>query len=345
VLKTRRAAVGLIVLAMIAVACSSNDNAGGGGTPSGSAAEKVSVALILPNVKNDFTWNQQAYEGAVKVQESGLIDLQVSDNVGQDAASFLAVAERYAQSGVQLIVGHTFDYGQPILTSLASKYPDVDFVWSGSGVAEDTTTNVGDYAQPFHEGSYLAGILMAGASTTGKIGGIAGFDIPACHAMMEGFRAGAKLVNPNIEMVITYLGTWYDPAKEKEAAFAQYDQGADVIGICGTPTGVIEAAKERNLGVVGYVHDQSSASTTNVLTSVVWNFDVVLGAMATDVANGTFRPGKVYNLGVKDGGISVPVNSAFHNPVTQAAMDVYNSTLAGMQDGSITAPYIPEGTG
>ncbi len=340
----RRAAIGLVVLVLVGAACSNKSTTSPGGGATGGGAKKVKVALILPNVKNDFTWNQQAYEGAVKLQQSGVIDLQVSDNVGQDASSFIPVAERYAQSGVQLIVGHTFDYGQPILKSVAPKYPKVDFVWAGSGVKEDTTSNVGDYAQPFYQGSYLAGILMAGASTTGKIGGIAGFDIPACHAMMEGFRAGAKLVNPNIQMVVTYLGTWYDPAKEKEAAFAQYDQRADVIGICGTPTGVIEAAKERNLGVVGYVHDQSSASPANVLTSVVWNFDVVLKAMAQDVADGTFQPGKVYDLGVKEGGISVPINSAFHNAPTQAALDIYNKTLAGLKDGSIKAPYVPRGT-
>jgi basic membrane protein A and related proteins len=333
--RIRRVAAGIAVLALIAAGCSSKTTTGA------TSGGKVKVALILPNVKNDFTWNQQAYEGAVKLQQSGAIDLQFADNVGQDASSFNPVAERYAQAGVQLIIAHTFDYGEPVLR-LAPKYPKVNFAWAGSGVKEDTLTNVGDYAQPFYQGSYLAGILMAGASTTGKIGGIAGFDIPACHSMMEGFRAGAKLVNPNIDMVITYLGTWYDPAKEKEASFAQYDQGVDIIGVCGVPTGVIQAAKERNLGMVGYVHDQSSASPPNVLTSVVWNTDVVFGAMAKDVGAGTFQPGKVYDLGVKDGGISVPINSAFHSPVSQQALDIYNQTLAGLKDGSIEAPYIPK---
>jgi basic membrane protein A len=337
--KVRRAAVGLIVVALIAAACSSKSPSSSGGT-TGGGAKKVKMALILPNVKNDFTWNQQAYEGAVKLQKAGVIDLAVSDNVGQDASSFTPVAERYAQGGYQLIIGHTFDYGQPMLR-LAPRYPNVNWAWAGSGVKEDTAKNVGDYPQPFYQGSYLAGILMAGVSKTGKIGGIAGFDIPAGHSMMEAFKEGAKLVNPNVQMVTTYLGTWFDPAKEKEAAFAQYDQGADVIGICGTPTGVIQAAKERSLGVVGYVHDQSSASPANVLTSVVWNTDVVFKAMADDVASGKFQPGKIYDLGVKEGGVSVPLNSQYKDQVSSAAMDIFNKTLQGIKDGSIKVPYIP----
>jgi basic membrane protein A len=302
----------------------------------------VRVALLMPNVRSDFTWNQQAYEGAVQAEKDGAFDLTWVDNVGQDAASFTPVAEQYAEQGFDLILAHTFDYGEPVLR-LAEQYPDVNWAWAGSGLESELAENVAVYEQPFYEGSYLAGILMAGVSESGKIGGIGGFDIPACHSMLEGFHAGAKLVNPNVQFEATYLGTWFDPAKEKEAALAQYDAGVEVIGVCGTPTGVIEAAKERNLGAVGYVHDQSSAAPENVLTSVVWNTAALWTEIAGDVADGSFRPGKVYDLGVSVDGVLVPLNDQFHQEVSQEAMDIYNDTLAKVKSGEVEPPYIPEG--
>lgn len=343
-MRIKRFGVTLVVMGLLAASCGGDGDDGGGGTGEGGEGggdEKVRVALLLPNTRNDFTWNQQAYEGAIEAEKQGAFDLTWVDNVGDDAAGFIPVAEQYAQQGYDLIIAHTFNYGEPVLR-LAPQYPDVNWAWAGSGIPEDTLENVADYAQPFYEGSYLAGILMAGASQTGKIGGIAGFDIPACHSMMEGFREGAKLVNPEIEMEVTYLGTWFDPAKEKEAALALYDAGADIIGVCGTPTGVIEAASERNLGVIGYVHDQASAAPENVLTSVVWNTSVLWTAMAEDVAAGTFRPGSVYFIGVKDNGILVEPNPQYKDPISDEALQIYENTLAGMQDGSIEAPYIPE---
>lgn len=334
----------LFVMGLVAAAC--GDDAAepqpGGETGSGQE-DPVRVALILPNARDDFTWNQQAYEGAIAAEEAGSFELDWVDNVGQDASSFIPVAERYAQEGYDLIIAHTFDYGEPV-KQLADKYPDVNWAWAGSGIPEDLKQNVAAYEQPFSEGSFLAGILMAGASQTGKIGGIGGFDIPACHSMLEGFYAGARLVNPDIEFEATYLGTWFDPAKEKEAALALYDAGVDIIGVCGVPTGVIEAAKEANKGMVGYVNEQETAAPENVLTSVAWNTQVTWETMAEDVAAGTFQPGKAYHVGLALGGIVVEPNPQYKDPISDEAMALYQEALEKAQAGEFEPPYIPEGS-
>ena len=342
-MRKQRFAALLLVMGLVAGACS-NDNGGGGGQePSGGGEQKVKVALILPNTKDDFTWNQQAYEGAIAAEKAGAFQLDWVDNVGEDASSFIPVAERYAQEGYDLIIAHTFDYGEPV-KQLAEQYPDVDWAWAGSGVPDDLKQNVAVYEQPFYEGSFLAGILMAGASKTGKIGAIAGFDIPACHSMVEGFHAGAMLFNKDIGFEATYLGTWFDPAKEKEAALALYDAGVDIIGVCGTPTGVIEAAKEQNKGVIGYVNEQESAAPQNVLTSVAWNTELTFETMAADVADGQFEPAKSYHVGLADGGIVVEPNPQYKDPIDQAALDLYDEVLSKVKSGEFEPPYIPEGS-
>jgi basic membrane protein A and related proteins len=341
--RRRRFAALLLVMGLVAGACSNSNGGGGGQEPSGGGEKKVKVALILPNAKDDFTWNQQAYEGAIAAEKAGSFDLDWVDNVGQDASSFIPVAERYAQEGYDLIIAHTFDYGEPV-KQLADQYPDVDWAWAGSGIPDDLKQNVAVYEQPFYEGSFLAGILMAGASKTGKVGAIAGFDIPACHSMVEGFHAGAMLLNKDIGFEATYLGTWFDPAKEKEAALALYDAGVDIIGVCGTPTGVIEAAKEQNKGVIGYVNEQESAAPQNVLTSVAWNTQLTFETMAADVADGQFEPAKSYHVGLADGGIVVEPNPQYKDPIDQAALDLYHDVLAKVKSGAFEPPYIPEGS-
>jgi simple sugar transport system substrate-binding protein len=340
-MKRARSIALLFALSLVIVACSEKAPANDG--TSDGEGKLVKVALILPNAKDDFTWNQQAYEGAIAAEEAGSFQLDWVDNVGQDASSFIPVAERYAQEGYDLIIAHTFDYGEPV-KQLAEKYPDVNWTWAGSGLPEDLMENVAAYEQPFYEGSFLAGILMAGASPNGKIGAIGGFDIPACHSMVEGFYAGARLLNPDIKFEATYLGTWFDPAKEKEAALAMYDAGVDIIGVCGVPTGIIEAAKEANKGMVGYVNEQESAAPENVLTSVAWNTQLTWETMAKDVADGTFRPGKAYHVGLAVGGIQVALNPEYKDQPNAEAMTLYDEVLAKVKAGEFEIPYIPEGS-
>ena len=340
-MKWTRAVALLFALSLVAAACS-GDAPEQDGTTDGEE-ELVKVALILPNARDDFTWNQQAYEGAIAAEEAGSFELDWVDNVGQDASSFIPVAERYAQEGYDLIIAHTFDYGEPV-KQLAERYPDVNWTWAGSGLPDDLKDNVAAYEQPFYEGSFLAGILMAGASQTDKVGAIGGFDIPACHSMVEGFYAGARYANPDIEFEATYLGTWFDPAKEKEAALAMYDAGVDIIGVCGVPTGVIEAAKEADMGMVGYVNEQETAAPENVLTSVAWNTQLTWETMAQDVADGAFRPGKAYHVGLAVGGIMVELNSQYKDQPTAETLALYEDVLAKVKSGEFEVPYIPEGS-
>jgi basic membrane protein A and related proteins len=336
--RLQRLVAGVVGLVLVSVACGGDNGGAAGSGDEGS--DKVRVALIMPDSRNDFSWNQQAFEGAQTLEKQGKIEFAWTDEVGQDASSFNPVAEKYAQQGYDLIIAHSFDYGEPVLR-LAPNYPDVNFAWSGSALEEDTAANVGDYAQHWYQGAYLAGILMAGASKTGKLGGIGGFDIPTCHAQYAALEAGAKLVDPNITVEVSYLGTWFDPAKEKEAALALYDSGIDIISVCGTQVGIVEAAKDRNLGVVGQVHDQAPGAPGNVLTSIVLNTEKLFGLMVDDVANGDFQPGKVYDVGVKEGVIVVEPNPSYKDPVSDKAMKIYQETLAGMQDGSIEVPFVP----
>jgi basic membrane protein A and related proteins len=340
----RRVGLGalLLTLAMIALACGQDtDESDGGGAAAGGGKEPVKMALVLPGNINDLSWNQMAYEGAKQLEEEGLVDLAYTESVPEDAASVTQAVSGYADQGYELIIAHSFGYGDPLL-KLAKKYPDTNFAWAGG--IDKTADNVADYAQPFWDASYLAGILAADVTKTGVLGGLAGFDIPVCHAMLEAFERGAKKVDPQISELTTYVGDWVDVAKSKEAAEALADQQADVFMSCGEgpALGSIAVAKERDLAATGYVGDMSSLAPNNVFASVVWNLHELWGQMVDDVQNDSFRPAKFYEVSVKDNGLLVDVNPTFQDEISDDVMAEYDKTLENIKSGKFTVPFVPE---
>ena len=303
------------------------------------ADDKVSVALILGEKANDYSWNQQAYESLVKLQDAGRVEVSLSESVGGDAASAGPVISGYAEKDVNLIIGHGFEFGKPI-QRLAPDYGSVNFAWAGG--INGTAQNVADYEAPFYEGYYLAGMVAAGLSKSGTIGGTVGFDVPSCHASIEAFRAGAKRINPDIKMLSTVVGSFSDVAKGKQAAIGLADQGADHLMTCGNaPTlGAISAAEERGLGIAGYVGDMSPLAPEHIFVSVIWNMDVLFSAMVDDIMAGTFQPGKYYSLGMKDGTVELAINSAYPIALPDDIRQQVSQAFEDIKGGTFEVPRI-----
>jgi basic membrane protein A len=344
-----RRALGLVAaLAITGAACGGGGTApAGGGSPTQTAGgepgqEKVKFAILLPCQINDLSWCQAAYEGAKQLEDEGLIELSYTDNAPQDAAGATRLITGYANDGNQLIVGHSFNYGDPI-RKLAPDFPEVNFAWQGGLGEEGTDQNVADYDMPMYEAAYLAGILGAGVTETGVFGGSAGFDIPVCRAVLEAFELGAKEVRQDARVLETFIGDWQDVAKAKEAALAQADQGADVFVACGDgpSQGMIQAVKERGLTAFGYVGDESSLAPENVLASMVWKLSETWRQMVKDVRNGTFQPGKFYKVGMAQGGFEVKLNPQYGREIPEEVMSLYEQRLEEITSGSFEVPFIP----
>jgi len=121
-----------------------------------------------------------------------------------------------------------------------------------------------------------------------------------------GYKAGVLTTNPDAEVLVSYTGTFADPALGKEMANAQYDQGADVIyevaGLSGT--GVIAAAKDRDQMAIGVDRDKNYLAPDNVITSMIKRVDQAVYEAAAMVAEGRFKGG-IYRYGVVEGGIDI----------------------------------------
>lgn len=340
--KTWRLLVAVLAsFALVAAACGDDDEAGTEtGEESSAAGEGIRVALVLPGEINDLSWNQQMFEGAEALEAEGLIsELQFTELVPEGDAE--RAIRGFAEDGFDLIVAHSFGYGETA-KAVGADFPDTAFAWGGGIGGQEG--NVADYAQPFYEAYYLMGILAGGVSESGVLGGAGGFDIPACHSLIEAFYLGAQEINPDARGVTTYTGDWIDVAIAKEAAAAAADDGADVFAACGEGPvlGQIELARERGLLATGYVGDMSVLAEENVFASMVWDTSALLRPMIADIGNGTFTPAKEYRVGVADGGLLVELNSGLSDQISAEALELFETRRDEIIAGTFEVPFIPE---
>ena len=235
------------------------------GVPSGpaSAGEKLRVAAVFETPIEE-PWVNQIHV-ALKQAESELgIEYVWSESV--KAADFARVVHEYAQGGYDLIMGDSFGT-ERITRRVAREYPDVAFVFgSGLGPAEP---NFSVFDNWIHEPAYLSGVIAGKMTKSNVVGVVAAMPIPEVNRLSNAFCSGAKGVNDAVKCKFSFIGSFFDPPKAKEAALAQIEAGVDVL--YAERFGVIEAAAEKGALAIGNMSDQSGLAPDTVLTSVVWD--------------------------------------------------------------------------
>jgi len=259
--------------------------------------DTTKVVLLLPGRIDDKGWNQSAYEALMSAKEI----------LGVDEATYVELIapadwerniRQYASMNYDLILGHNFAATDPLL-KVAPEFPDL---WFGGSSVYDTTTNVLGYDIYSHGTSYLAGMLAAGMSETGTIATVMGVEVPSLVMDIEGFRMGAKAINPDIKVITSFTNDFQDPVKGKDATLSVISVGADVIYVSGNPMdlGVVEAVKEKDVYMVGRVTDQYEMAPDNILTSVIRTYEPIYVAMIGDLVSGNLTE-KSYNFSNAEG--------------------------------------------
>jgi basic membrane lipoprotein Med (substrate-binding protein (PBP1-ABC) superfamily) len=209
-------------------------------------------------------WVTQIHHALLKAKTEHGIDYTWSEHVA--GADYGRVLREYAEKGVPLILGDAFA-AETIARRVARQYPKTAFVFgSGQGPANP---NFSVFDNWIHEPAYLSGMIAGKLTKTNLVGAVAAMDIPEVARLVNAFIAGAKEVNPAARAKVTFIGSFFDPPKAKEAALAQIEAGADVL--YAERFGVIEAAKERGKLVISNMSDQSSLAPDTVVTGPVWD--------------------------------------------------------------------------
>ena len=183
------------------------------------AADPLKVSAIY-TVPVEQQWVSRIHKALNAAEARGDISYEFSENVAN--TDYERVMREYAENGSDLIVGEVFGV-ERAARKVAADYPETAFLM-GSSFAPDGE-NFSVFDNFIHEPSYLVGMAAGKATETNKIGMVGGFAIPEVNRLMHAFMAGAKSVNPDVEFMVTFINSWYDPPKAKEAAFAMIDSG------------------------------------------------------------------------------------------------------------------------
>lgn len=249
--------------------------------PATAQPAKLKVAAIY-TVPVEQQWVSRIDKALKAAVARGEIEYVFSENVAN--ADYERVMRQYAEKGHGLIVGESFAV-EAAARKVAKDYPKTAFLMGSSGKPQEPNFAVFDnYIQ---EPAYLTGMIAAGVSKSGKIGMVGGFPIPEVNRLMNAFIAGAREVNPKAEFTVTFINSWFDPPKAKEAAFAMIDKGADVL--YAERFGVSDAAKEKGKLAIGNVINTQDKYPDTVVASALWNMEPTIDAALKAVKAGAFK--------------------------------------------------------
>ena len=306
----------------------------------------LKVALILPGKKDDVSFNQAMFQGMQKYADAHKdeIDLKIVENVYEVADIEPALMD-FADQGYDVVFGHGFQFMEPIV-KVAPNYPDTDFLL---GTGYKSVDNSAIYDVELESGGYLMGVIAALATQSNKIGVVGGADASEIFRGHEGFKMGAKSVNPDIEIQEVYTGDWTDTAGAKEAAVGMYDSGVDVIWHSGDGIGlgVVQAAAEKDMYCLGNVADQTSLAEKNVLSGVVYQWEAVIAGIFDDIRSGSFtgrqEADRFYWINAENEGLNyAPINDP-KGWLTDEDKAQIEDTFKKLQAGEIEIPEFKQG--
>ena len=305
------------------------------------AQKTLKIALVTDAVFSDGGWGASAYNAAKQLESKYGYKVSYAENIA--ITDIEATLRQYAESGTDLIIAHGFQWSDPAV-KVGKVYPSTKFVvFTGLG----NSTNVASIFPMQQEGTFLLGALAAMMSKTGTIAYVGGDQYPNLINLFEGYKQGAKYINPNIKVIGTYLGDWDNPAKGKEAGLAQVNAGADFLFHVADTSGhgVIEAAKEKGIFAFGAVADQNQLAPTAVLTSFVLDIDKSFDQATKMVVENKFE-GKIFKPGIETakgaGGEGIVFLAPFHDLDSKVPADVKDRLQKLTQDVIDKKILIPE---
>ncbi|MDP2452280.1 MAG: BMP family ABC transporter substrate-binding protein [Polaromonas sp.] len=267
--------------------------------PAAPAKEPLKIGFVYVAPLTDAGWVRQ-HDDARKAVEAALGDRVKTtyvENVPEGADAERVIRD-LASQGHRLIFTPSFGYMEPTL-KVAKDFPDVKFE---SVTGYKTAANVAVANARYYEGRYLAGI--AAGRLASSAGYVAGFAIPEVIQGINAFTLGMRSVNPQASVKVVWLGAWFDPPREREAAMTLFNQGVEVMAFHTGSTAVMAAAQERGKLAIAYHSDMRKVAPDAQVLAVTHQWGDYYTRRAQAVLDGSWKSGAVWG-GVKEGMIRV----------------------------------------
>ena len=246
-------------------------------------AAKIKVAGVYTQPIQQ-KWDARLHLALEAAAKAGEIEYVFSEKVAN--TDYVRVLREYAEGGVNLVVGEAFGISKEA-RKVADDYPKVAFLMGDPFRPHGSNFSVFD--NYIHEPCYLMGIIAGTMTKTNKIGMVGGYPIGEVNRLFHAFMEGARSVNANVEFKVNFIGSWYDPPKAKEAAFAQIETGVDIL--YAERAGVVDAARDKGILAFGNVNDMNKEENGKdvVVTSALWHMEAAIAHAINAVKTGTFK--------------------------------------------------------
>ena len=298
-------------------------------------ADKLKVVLYVNGTLGDKSFFDSAARGLQMAIDQLGIEGKIVEG-GYDPAKWEPDIAQLAEGDWDIIIAGTWQL-QEYLEKIAPTHPEKKFFTYDTSVVYEKggLDNVYSILYSQNEASFLMGALAAMVTTSTLpaanpqkvVGFLAGMDIPVINDFKVGFVQGAKYIDPAVNVLVSYAGSFSDPAKGKELTLAMFDQGADIsFNVAGeTGLGGIDAAKEKKRYTIGVDSDQwllfkdtDAEKAGWIVTSMMKNVDVSLFRAIKMHIEGTLKYGAAEVLGIAAGGVGVADNANYQSVIPEA---------------------------
>ncbi len=251
------------------------------------AADNVGFVYVSPI--GDAGWTYQHDLGRLQLEKETGVTTSYVENVAEGADAERVIREM-AKRGDKVIFATSFGYMNYML-KVSKSFPETAFVHAtGYKLGE----NMGLVNARFYEGRYLTGIIAGEMTKSNVLGYVAAFPIPEVLQGINAFIKGARSVNPNAELRVIWVNSWYDPGKERQAAITLISQGADIVTHHTDSTAVVQTAEDEGVYAFGYHSDMSKYGPRAHLTAATHHWGDYYVKTVKQVQAGTWGPISVW---------------------------------------------------
>lgn len=298
--------------------------------PAVQAEDPLKVGFVYVGPIGDHGWSYQHDQGRLSAEKhfGDKIKTTYVENVAEGADAE-RVIRNLAKTGHDLIFTTSFGFMNPTL-KVAKQFPKVKFEHA---TGYKLSKNMGTYISETYEGRYVAGYVAAKMTKTNKIGYIASFPIPEVIRDINAVQLALTKYNPEAELKIIWVNSWFDPGKEADAANAMMDQGVDVILQHTDSPAAMQAAERRGKYAVGQASDMSSFGPNAHLLSVVDEWGPHYIHQIQKVMDGSWKSTAMVE-GMEEGAIVIP---GFNKSIPADVVAEAKKLIEGTKDGSVYA--------
>jgi len=294
--------------------------------PALAQARKIKVAAIY-TVPVEQQWVSRIHKAINAAVARGEAEYAWSENVSN--SDYERVMREYAQKGADLVVGEAFGV-ERAARKVAADFPKTSFLIGSS--FGPSGRNFAVFDNWIQEPAYLTGLVAGGMTKSGVIGLVGGYPIPEVNRLMHAFMDGARETRKDVRFMVTFIGSWFDPPKAKEAAFAMIDRGADIL--YAERFGVSDAAKERGKLAIGNVIDTQAQYPQTVVASALWHMEATIDRAIAKVRDGSFTAEDYGQFStMKFGGASLAPLGTFEDKVPAEIKALVKTREAEIREG------------